>query len=325
MRPHELLTRAQAKSLRCIPAMPTIFAGNGLGPDDAPIAWEQQDQVVQFLLDRRVDAILGDGTTGEAATQEHREQLSFIDWLVSCVSGQVPVIAGCGSNCTREAVNLTRGAMEVGANAGLVVKPYYNKPGASGLVAHFASIAQVGLPFITYSVSGRHGGGAIPIEVIAKLAQEFPHHLGHKEAEGKSQRFTDLRQACPDDFVIWSGDDGITAEVMANGDCDGVISVAANVVPAEVKKMTDLFVQAGGQPTNQATQGFAIHNRLKTLFGSQGLFMQTNPQPVKTALAMMDVIKEACFRLPLVPMEQENPDDVEALRRVLADLDLVEA
>jgi 4-hydroxy-tetrahydrodipicolinate synthase len=320
MNAFEHLTRKNAGQLRCIPAMPTVFLNNGLSLTDAPIDFGQQINLIKFLINGKVDSILADGTTGEAATQDHQEQIGFIRFTVETVNGLVPVIAGCGSNCTYEAIRLTKGAIEVGANAVLLVKPYYNKPGTAGLLAHFSKIAETGFPFITYSVSSRHGGGAIPIEVIAKLAEMFPHHIGHKEAEGKPERFKQLRNSCPDDFVIWSGDDGITAQVMAEGSCDGVISVAANVVPYEVKKMVDLF--ASNDP-NQQTRAYLIESRLQKLFGSQGLFIQTNPQPVKTALEMMGIIRQACFRLPLVPMEKENPPDIDILRQILRDLNLL--
>jgi 4-hydroxy-tetrahydrodipicolinate synthase len=323
MNPFVPLTREMARTLRCIPAMPTIFSSNGLGSGDAPIDHRQQKLVIEFLLTGKVDAIVVCGTTGEAATQSHDEQLGFISWAIGNINGRVPVIAGCGSNCTQEAVRLARGAMKAGANAGLLVKPYYNKPGFAGLLAHYREVAEVGLPFITYSVSSRHGGGAIPVEVIAQLAEEFPHHIGHKEAEGKYERFGQLRQACPKDFVIWSGDDGITAEVMAQNYCEGVISVAANVVPAEVKMMVEYFAHANGLTSDDRARGFGIHHRLEKLFGKDGLFMQTSPQPVKAAMEMLGIIDKACFRLPLVPMDQENPADVDTLRQLLADLGLM--
>ncbi len=351
----QFLKRGRAKNLLCIPAMPTIYANNGISQIDAPIYFEEQKKLIEFLIAGGVSAIVVDGTTGEAATQDHDEQISFIASVVKIVDGRIPVIAGCSSNCTYEALRLTRGAIDAGASAGLYVKPYYNKPTSQGLLAHFRKIAELNFPFITYSVSSRHGGGPIPIEVIAKLAEEFSHHIGHKEAEGKPERFEQLRLACPNDFVIWSGDDGITAEVMAKNYCDGVISVAANIVPQRVVRMVELFYMANEKEkpsmitpeiaklcpeknpasyditeeewrqeiSDEKSTGFAINNSLKKLFGSEGLFIQTNPQPVKTALELMGIIKKACFRLPLVPMEIENPKDVEALQDILKELHLV--
>ncbi len=320
MQAFDHLTKEIARKLRCIPAMPTIFLNNGLSLTDAPIDFGQQKNLIEFLINGKVDGILADGTTGEAATQDHQEQIGFIRYTVKAVNGLVPVIAGCGSNCTYETIRLTKGAIEVGANAVLLVKPYYNKPGAAGLLAHYSKIAELGFPFITYSVSSRHGGGPIPIEVIAKLAEMFPHHVGHKEAEGKLQRFIQLRKSCPDDFVIWSGDDGMTARAMAEGYCDGVISVAANVVPDMVKMMVEFFVT---EDCIQQVRGYTVESRLQKLFSNEGLFIQTNPQPVKTALELMGIIRQACFRLPLVPMEKENPSDIDTLREILKDLDLL--
>jgi 4-hydroxy-tetrahydrodipicolinate synthase len=245
----------------------------------------------------------------------HEEQLAYISWAIDRVDGRVPVIAGTGANSTLEALELTKKAMMAGANAVLLVKPYYNNPTPAGLLAHFRTIGKTTAPFISYSVSYRTGGLPIPISVIVKLANEFPNFLGHKEAEGDPARFADLRQQCPEDFNIWSGDDGITAEVMAAGHCDGVISVASCITD-QVKAMVDAFTTAKGP----SDEGFAIYRKLKTLFGKQGLFLETNPLGVKAALALMSVIKQAYFRLPLVPM---HPDNVEILRRVLINLKLI--
>ena len=298
--------------------MPTIFARNGMCSKDAPIDRKQQQRIIEFLIQGGVNAILATGTTGEAATMTHEEQIGFISWVVGIVNGRVPVIAGCGANATREAVNLTKGARNAGADAALHVKPYYVKPTYTGMLAHFREIAKVGLPFITYSVSSRHGGGPIPIRLIAQLAKKFPVlHLGHKEAEGEALRFQSLRESCPDDFVIWSGDDSMTSTAMIDESCDGVISVAANIVPKDLVRMVECLAKKNGA---QDYEGHAIAERLYLLFGDSGLFIETNPQPVKTALAMMGIIERACFRLPIVPMEEAN---VNILKRLLNSLGLL--
>jgi 4-hydroxy-tetrahydrodipicolinate synthase len=318
MKPFELLTRQSAANLHCIPAMPTVYASNGVGPEDAPIDFKQQARLIDHLIDRcHNDAILVAGTTGEPATMSHEEQLSYISWTIGQVNGRVPVFAGTGANSTSEAIWLTRKAAAAGANAVLIVKPYYNNPTPAGILAHFRAIAKLGIPFISYSVSARTGGGPIPVEVIVQLAKEFPHYIGHKEAEGDPARFAALRRQCPPDFIIWSGDDGITAEVMAAGHCDGVISVASCITD-QVKAMVDAFATAKCQ--DDQIRGIAIQHRLETLFGKLGLFLETNPLGVKEALALMKVIEQACFRLPLVPMRQDN---AEILRLVLVDLKLI--
>jgi 4-hydroxy-tetrahydrodipicolinate synthase len=300
--------------------MPTVYASNGLGPDDAPIDFAQQAKLIDHLIDPcRNDAILAAGTTGEPATMSHEEQLAYISWTIGTVDGRVPVIAGTGANSTKEAIWLTRRAAEAGANAVLIVKPYYNNPTPEGVLAHFRAIAKLGIPFISYSVSARTGGGPIPVEVIVELAREFPHYIGHKEAEGDPARFAALRKQCPADFVIWSGDDGITAQVMATGDCNGVISVASCITD-QVKVMVDHFAAANGQICDDRAAGFAIHHRLETLFGKGGLFIETNPLGVKEALAQRKVIEKACFRLPLVPMQ---PANTAILKRVLDELGLI--
>ncbi len=320
MKPFELLTRETARALRCIPAMPTVFAHNGFGPEDAPIDWRQQRTVVDFLIEQcRNDALLVAGTTAEPATMSDDEQLGYISWAIGRVNSRVPVIAGTGANGTLEALRLTRKAAEAGANAVLVVKPYYNNPTPAGQLAHFREIAKLGIPFISYSVSYRTGGGAIPIKVIVELAHEFPHFLGHKEAEGDPARFIVLRQQCPKGFRLWSGNDSDTTHMMAADDCDGVISVASCITD-QVKVMVDYFAAAKGQLSNSLNAGFAIHHRLEKLFGKEGLFIETNPLGVKTALALMKVIKKACFRLPLVPMQ---PDNAAILKQVLDELGLI--
>jgi len=315
----ELLTRKTVRELHCMAAMPTVFAGNGL-PKKAPIDWEQQGVLIDFLINQcHNDAIVVAGTTGEPATMSNVEQILYIGWAIEQVNGRVPVIAGTGANSTVEALELTQNAMKAGANGVLLIKPYYNNPTPAGLLAHFRAIAELGFPFISYSVSYRTGGGPIPIDVIAELAKEFPHFIGHKEAEGSPNRFIVLRQQCPDDFVIWTGNDSDTALMMAEGNCNGVISVASCITD-QVKAMVDLFVAAKGQTTSSMANGFTIYHQLKTLFGPKGLFIETNPLGVKTALALMGVIKRACFRLPLVPMQPEN---VATLRQLLADLKLI--
>ncbi len=295
-----LLTRETAAKLRCIVAMPTAFQSNGLDATDAPICWTSQRKLVDFLVDNQVDALLGAGTTGEAATMSHEEQIEYVAGLAKYMAGRcpkMPLIAGGGSNCTAEAVRLTKLAIEAGAWAVLSVMPYYNKPTPEGQFLHFSKIAETGFPIILYSVSSRTGR-PIDIEVVGKLAEAFPNIIGIKDAESPA-RFEQLRQRVPKDFIIWSGNDDQTFEAMKAGNCDGVVSVVANAVPEKVKKMVEIddsdFSWKAAAAINSELGNFA---RL--------MFIKTNPIPVKHALAMLAVFLLAKFRSPMVELTENG-------------------
>ncbi len=266
-------------------------------------------RLLDFQLDRGVDAVIVCGTTGEAATMSYAERTRTIETVVRHVDGRVPVIAGTGANSTETAITLSKDAVLAGVDGLLVVTPFYNKATQRGLVRHYETIAgAVTRPVILYDVPSRTGVKCAP-ETYAKLA-EHPNIIGVKEASGDFAQIQRTRELCPADFYIWSGNDDETAPIMLLGG-SGVISVAANVVPREMVRLTHAclegdFVSAGAQ-------------QLKLRKLCEALFMEVNPIPVKTALAMMGYCQER-LRLPLCEMEEA---DRESLRAVLAEYGLV--
>ena len=266
-------------------------------------------RLLDFQLDRGVDAVIVCGTTGEAATMSYAERTRTIETVVRHVDGRVPVIAGTGANSTETAITLSKDAVLAGVDGLLVVTPFYNKATQRGLVRHYETIAgAVTRPVILYDVPSRTGVKCAP-ETYAKLA-EHPNIIGVKEASGDFAQIQRTRELCPADFYIWSGNDDETAPIMLLGG-SGVISVAANVVPWEMVRLTHAclegdFVSAGAQ-------------QLKLRKLCEALFMEVNPIPVKTALAMMGYCQER-LRLPLCEMEEA---DRESLRAVLAEYGLV--
>ncbi len=263
------------------------------------------------LLDRQiaagVDGIVPVGTTGESATLDVDEHSRVIDMTIKRCKGRATVIAGTGANATEEAVRLTRHALEAGADATLQVTPYYNKPSQKGLVAHFAAVADVGLPVVLYNVPGR-SACEIAIESIAELASH-PNVVAVKEAGGCAKRVTQILDVC--DLTVLSGDDELTLPMMAGG-ARGCISVASNVLPAAVAGMVHAVLD-GNWP-----DGMARHHQLYPLF--RDLFIDTNPIPVKAALAMMGWIKEI-YRLPLVSLDAENKQQLRATLQSLGAFD----
>lgn len=254
------------------------------------------------LLDRQieagVDGIVPVGTTGESATLDVDEHSRVIDLTIQRCKGRVAVIAGTGANATEEAVRLTRHALEAGADATLQVTPYYNKPSQKGLVAHFSAVADVGLPVVLYNVPGR-SGCEIAIESIAALASH-PNVIAVKEAGGCAKRVTQILDVC--DLTVLSGDDELTLPMMAGG-ARGCISVASNVLPAAVSEMVHAVLKGDW------SAGVARHHQLYPLF--RDLFIETNPIPVKAALAMMGWIREI-YRLPLVSLDAQDRETLRA-------------
>jgi 4-hydroxy-tetrahydrodipicolinate synthase len=245
------------------------------------------------LIDRQLEAgthgIVPCGCTGEAATLTHDEQKQLLKFAVERVAGRVPVIGGTGSNNTREAIDLTRFAKEAGCDGALIITPYYNKPTAPGQIAHYTAIAEaVDIPIMLYNVPGRTACKLEP-EVIAALSK-VPNIVSVKEACGSVDQVTQIIGLC--DINVMSGDDSLTLPMIAVG-ATGVVSVAANVVPAE---MAQLCNAANAGDYAKARE---IHFRLAPLF--KALFIETNPLPVKAALAQMGLIRNV-LRLPLTPM-----------------------
>ena len=259
----------------------------GVAPD-APLAWDQLAELIEFHIAQGTDGIVAVGTTGESATLNEEEHCEAIRRTVEIVKHRVPVIAGTGANSTTEAIHLTQQAKAAGADACLLVTPYYNKPTQEGLYLHFKAVAEaVAIPQILYNVPGRTACDMLPA-TIARLAR-VPHIVGVKEATGEVARVAQIREQCGENFVLLSGDDATAREFMLAGG-HGVISVTANVAP---KAMHELCVAARA---GDAALAAAIDAPLALLH--RDLFCESNPIPVKWAVHAMGLINNG-IRLPL--------------------------
>jgi len=243
-----------------------------------------------------VDGIVPVGTTGESPTVDYDEHIHLIALSVETAAGKIKVLAGTGANSTSEAIHLTQRAEEAGADGSLQVAPYYNKPTQEGLFQHFREVARnTRLPIVLYSIPGRCGID-IGVDTVKRLAQQCKNIVGIKEAGGNADRVSQLRAALGPRFEIMSGDDSLTLPFMAVG-AQGVISVASNVIPRQVSQMVKAYA------AGKLGAASKIHQKYYPLF--KDLFIETNPVPVKAALAMLGQIKEE-YRLPLVPMSAKN-------------------
>lgn len=254
------------------------------------------ERLVKAQSKAGVDGIVPVGTTGESPTVNYEEHIRIVALSVKFAAGRVKVLAGTGGNSTSEAVYLTVEAEKAGADGSLQVAPYYNKPTQEGLFQHFREVARhTRLPIVLYSIPGRCGI-EIGVETVKRLAKDCRNIVGIKEAGGSPDRVSQLRAALGPRFVILSGDDSLTLSFMAVG-AQGVISVASNVVPRAVVRMVKAY--AAGKPA----AALKLHQRYYPLF--KDLFIETNPVPVKAAMAMLGDIEEE-YRLPLVPMSSRN-------------------
>ena len=261
-------------------------------------------QLVEFQIAGGTDAIVPCGTTGESPTLDHAEHNRVVDVVIEAAKKRIPVVAGTGSNSTAEAISMTKHAKDAGADAALIVLPYYNKPTQKGLIEHCLKIADtVDLPLILYNIPGRTGVNMLP-ETLAKLA-DHPNIVGMKEATGNLEQMTQDIVLCGDKLSYLSGDDTLTLPLMSVGG-KGVISVVANIVPKDVADMTHAFLNGDWKRARE------LHLKLFPL--CQAMFYETNPIPVKTALAMMGKIREE-FRLPLCPMTDANRKKLETALR----------
>lgn len=265
--------------------------------------------LVDFQIAGGTDVICPCGTTGESATLSFQEHHRVVEIVVAAARGRVPVLAGTGSNNTEEAIELTGHAKKAGADACLLITPYYNKPTQEGLYRHFAAIAaRVDIPLVLYNVPGRTGVNMLP-ETVARLSR-IDTIVGIKEASGSLAQISEIVNRCGEGFSVISGDDQNTLPLMAVGGT-GVISVTANIAPREVAQLVHAVCEG------RWDEARGMHHRLLGLHNA--MFLQTNPIPVKTALAMMGSIGPE-MRLPLCPM----PDELAAqLRDVLGSYDLV--
>lgn len=275
--------------------------------DDGNIDFSAMERLLDFQLENHTDGIVVNGTTGESAVLSDEERLQIIAFTIKHIGGRIPVIAGTGSNCTAHAVRLSKEAEALGADALLVVTPYYNKASQQGLQEHFTAIADsVKLPIILYNVPGRTGVNISP-ETCRKLSGH-PNIQAIKEAGGDISRVAKIASLCRNDLDIYSGNDDQTVPVLSLGG-KGVISVLANIMPKEMHEMCRLFLD--GKTAESAGM------QLELLDLMNALFCEVNPIPVKAALNLMGFCKES-YRLPLTPMGSAERDRlIKVMKRYL--------
>ncbi|TNF45258.1 4-hydroxy-tetrahydrodipicolinate synthase [bacterium] len=260
---------------------------------------------IDYQIESGIDGLVPCGTTGEASTLSHDEHIEVVRITVDHVAGRVPVVAGSGSNSTSEALELTMRVKDTGADACLMITPYYNKPTQEGLFQHYSYVAsRVDIPIILYNVPGRTGVNMMP-ETVGRLA-EISNIVGLKDATADLKQASYTLELVPDDFVLLSGEDALVYSLMSLGG-HGVISVTSNVAPREMSDMVRAYL------TEDINTAKELHYRLLPL--CDALFVETNPIPVKGALAMMDRIANE-LRLPLVPLSNKAAPQV---RKALQD------
>lgn len=293
--------------------MNDVVRFRGVGPalvtpmtEDGSVDLDAFADHVAFALEAGVDFLVPCGTTGESATLTPAEQEAVIRRCVEVAGGRVPVLAGAGSNDTRVATELARNAAKAGADGVLVVTPYYNKPGFDGLVLHYRSVARAGLPIILYNVPGRTGSNVGP-ELVLGIAGKVPEVVGVKESSGDMDPIMTLVQSAPDGFQVLSGDDHLGMAAACLG-AQGLISVVANEAPAQT---AELWRRAEAGRLAEARE---LHYRLLPLMRAN--FVESNPGPVKAALALLGRMREHA-RPPLAPV---RPETREVLRAALAHL-----
>lgn len=272
---------------------------------DGSIDKKALQELVEWHIANKTDAIIASGTTGESATLDADEQLEVITTVIKQVAGRIPVIAGTGSNSTRTTIKLTENAKRAGADACLIVTPYYNKPTQNGLYEHYKAIAEaVDIPVILYNVPGRTGCDLLP-PTVERLSK-FKNIIGIKEATGKIDRAEEISKRCGKQFEIYSGDDATALELMMHG-AVGVISVTANVAPLKMHEMCAAALNGNSTLAKQ------IDNELVLLH--KNLFLESNPIPTKWALHTMGKIQTG-IRLPLLTLDKQyHPEVKEALQK----------
>ncbi len=271
------------------------------------IDYEKLRELVDWQLEQGTNGIVPCGTTGESPTLSHEEHQEVIKAVIERVAGRVPVVAGTGSNNTAEALRLTQFAAKIGADAALMITPYYNKPEPEGMYEHFKTVAEaVDIPIILYNVPGRTGRSITP-ETVARLA-EIPNVVGIKEASLSVDQAVDILRRC--DITMLSGEDSMTLPLMAVG-AKGVISVVANIIPKDMIAMIQAF-NAGDME-----RAMAMNQKMFPL--CKAVFIETNPIPIKTAMKLMDMMNGE-LRLPLSPMTAAHEAQ---LSKVLADYGLL--
>jgi len=279
-----------------IVALVTPFRGGKV--DEAKLR-----ELVEMHVAQGTDGIVPCGTTGESPTLSHDEHRRVVEIVIEAARGRLHVIAGTGSNATSEAIDLTRHAKKAGATGALVVNPYYNKPTQEGLYRHFRAVAEAAdIPILVYNIAGRTAVN-VETDTLARLAKDCPNIVGVKEASGSLDQMTQVVLACGPDFSVLSGDDNITLPLMSVGG-RGVISVVANIVPREVAEMTHAALAGDWKLARD------LHLKLFPL--SRAMFLETNPIPVKEAMAMMGML-DLELRLPMCPMGAANRERLKAI------------
>ena len=265
------------------------------------------ERLIEAQIEAGIDGIVPVGTTGESPTLDHAEHHRVIELAVQIAKKRCKVIAGTGSNATSEAVSLTLEAERLGADAALLVAPYYNKPSQEGLFQHYQAIAKASkLPLVLYSIPGRCGI-EIAVETVVRLAKECPTVVAIKEAGGTVERVSALRSALPDSFEILSGDDSLTVPFMSAG-AVGVVSVASNRIPREVSAMVQAALKGDFEEARR------LHRRYYPIY--KDLFIEPNPVPIKYALSRMGLMTPD-VRLPLCPMSEANRARLESTLKAL--------
>ncbi len=277
---------------------------------DGRVDEKKLKDLVDFQIKNGTSGIVPCGTTGESATLSFEEHERVIEVTIEQSRKRAPVIAGTGSNSTEEAVTLTKQAARAGADASLQVSPYYNRPTQKGLYEHFKAIADsVKIPIILYNIAGRTGVNIEP-ETIAKLASNCKNIVAVKEASGNLDQMSRIKALCPPSFHLISGDDSLTLPVLSIGGT-GVISVAANIVPADTADLVNSFMEGDIKEAQR------IHYKLLPLI--KALFIETNPIPVKTAMGLLGM----CAPDLRLPMSSMSPENLEKLKKALVDYGLL--
>jgi 4-hydroxy-tetrahydrodipicolinate synthase len=265
---------------------------------DGKVDYETLESLIEFHIQKGTDGLVPCGTTGESATLTHKEHEEVIDFVVKKVKGRIPVIAGTGSNSTKEAIELGLAAKKSGADAHLSIVPYYNKPTQEGLYQHFKAIAEaVDLPMILYNVPGRTGLNMTP-ETVGRLSR-IKNIIGIKEATGDLKQATEIMENVSSGFLLFSGDDFVNLPLLSIGGV-GAISVTANILPVELSSMFKYYEKGDIQKAREIHFSLYPFHRM--------MFIETNPIPVKTAAYYMGLIPNLEFRLPLCPLKKENEE-----------------
>jgi 4-hydroxy-tetrahydrodipicolinate synthase len=276
---------------------------------EGKVDWQSLEALVDFHIQNGTNGIVPCGTTGESATLDHKEHHEVIERVIKAVNKRIPVIAGTGSNSTAEAVALTEGAEKAGADGALMISPYYNRPTQEGIYQHYKKVAsEVGIPIIVYNIPGRTGSKIEP-ETLARLS-EIQNVAGVKEATGSVDQAIDVIRLCGDNLAVYSGEDSLTFSLMALGG-KGVISTVANIAPKEMSQLTDACLEGKWE------RGRDLQLKLVPLIRS--VFLETNPIPIKTALALMGKCSRE-LRLPLTPMSEGN---LKKLRQTMVEFALL--